>query len=323
MLIHADDTTPGIRRSRRGKHWHYFDPGGARIVDVGEIARLNRLGVPPAYARVWFCADPRGHLQAVGYDVKGRKQYRYHTAFRAARDAHKYDRCSAFGQALPRLRAAVEADMAVRGLPKAKVVAAVVRLLDQGHIRVGNDCYATENDSYGATTLRTDHSVVRGQRVTLDYRGKSGKEQRVEIGDAALAKIVRRCQDLPGQALFQYLGTDGEPHRIGSGDVNDYIRAQMGEDFSAKHFRTWGASVIAYQAIRDGAATLKEMLAPVAAALGNTPAISRKSYVHPDLIAVVAEGQQDKVTAVRLPRATRYLTAAERGLIGFLPAGDE
>ena len=320
MLKHVDDSAPGIQRTRRGKHWHYFTPDGARITDSTEIARLNGLGVPPAYRRVWFCPDARGHLQAIGYDAKGRKQYRYHAAFRAAREAHKYDRCGAFGAALPVLRRAVERDMALRGLPKTKVVAAVVRLLDQGYVRVGNDCYAAENDSYGATTLLSDHSAVRGSRVKLEYRGKSGKQQRVEISDAALAKVVRRCQDLEGQALFQYVGSDGEPHRIGSGDVNAYIQGHMGEDFSAKHFRTWGASVIAYQAIRDRAVTLKEVLAPVAEALGNTPAISRKSYVHPALIAVVNEGRAAAITSAKLPRSTAHLTAAERGLIAFLTA---
>lgn len=318
MLTHVDDSAPGITRQRRGKHWQYFTADTQRITDANEIARLNALGVPPAYARVWFSPDARGHLQAVGYDVKGRKQYRYHAQFRAAREAHKYDRCGSFGGALPKLRAAVTRDMAARGLGKAKVVAAVVRLLDQGYVRVGNDCYATENESYGATTLLSDHGEVRGSRVALEYRGKSGKEQRVEISDAALARVVRRCQDLPGQALFQYVGPDGEPHRIGSADVNAYIQDEMGEDFSAKHFRTWGASVIAFEAIRAGAATLKEVLAPVAAALGNTPAISRKSYVHPALIALVADGRGAELAAAKLPRSTKYLTGAERGLIGFL-----
>ena len=323
MLTHVDYSAPGITRRKRGKHWHYFTPDAQRITDAAEIARLNGLGVPPAYERVWFCPDATGHLQAIGFDAKGRRQYRYHPAFREAREAHKYDRCGSFGSALPKMRAAVEQDMAKRGLGKDKVIAAVVRLLDQGHVRVGNDCYANENESYGATTLLSDHSAVRGERVKLEYRGKSGKEQRVDISDAALAKVVRRCQDLPGQALFQYVGTDGEPHRIGSGDVNAYIQEHMGEDFSAKHFRTWGASVIAFEAIRGGAATLKEVLAPVAAALGNTPAISRKSYVHPALITLVNERRGAELAGARLPRATQYLTAAERGLIAFLAEASE
>ena len=310
MLHYADVCAPGITRRKRGGHWHYFAPDGKRITDPAEIGRLNRLAVPPA--------DPDGHLQAIGYDARGRKQYRYHEAFRAQREGHKYDRCSAFGAALPRLRATVERDIAARGLGRTRILAAVVRLLDSAHVRIGNDVYAAENGSYGATTLRNEHSEVRGSRVKLEYRGKSGKMQRVVVADAALAKIVRRCHDLPGQALFQYVGDDGEPHRIGSADVNAYIRDAMGDDFSAKHFRTWGASVIAFATIRAGAATLKEVLAPVAAALGNTPAISRKSYVHPRLIAVVGDGRADEVSRAKLPRPTRYLSAAERGLIEFL-----
>jgi len=321
MLTFVDTSAPGITRRKRGKHWHYFGVDGGRITATDEIARLNKLGVPPAYARVWFSPDPSGHLQAIGFDAKGRKQYRYHEHYRAAREADKYDRCGAFGTALPGLRAIVERDIAARGLGRDKVLAAIVRLLDSGHIRVGNDCYASANESYGATTLLTEHSRVRGAQVKLEYRGKSGKMQRVVIADASLAKIVRRCEDLPGQALFQYLGDDGEPHRIGSGDVNAYIKSAMGDDFSAKHFRTWGASVIAFDTIRSGdpaTLTLKTMLEPVAKALGNTPAISRKSYVHPALIALVVGERAGELATAKLPRPTQHLTATERGLIAFL-----
>ena len=318
MLTYGDSEAAGIIRRRRGEHWHYFDADGRRITAADAIARLNALAVPPAYERVWFSPDPAAHIQATGFDAKGRKQYRYHSNFRAARDADKYDRCAAFGAALPALRAAVARDIAERGLGRTKVLAAVVRLLDSGHIRVGNDCYARANDSYGATTLLTEHGVVRGDRVKLEYRGKSGKMQRVVIADASLAKIVRRCHDLPGQALFQYLDDDGAPHRIGSSDVNAYIKAAMGDDFSAKHFRTWGASVIAFDTIRSGVTTLKAMLVPVAAALGNTPAISRKSYVHPMLIAAVGTDRAREFAAMALPRPTRYLTPTERGLIAVL-----
>ncbi len=318
MLSFGDAGGPGITRRRRGRHWHYFAPDGQRITDGDEIARLNRLAVPPAYARVWFSADPTAHLQAVGYDAKGRRQYRYHPEFRSQREAHKYDRCAAFARALPKMRGAVERDIAARGLGRDKVLAGIVRLLDRGHIRVGNDCYAAANDSYGATTLLAEHSAVRGDKVRLEYRGKSGKMQKLVIADSSLAKIVRRCHDLPGQALFQYVGDDGEPHRIGSSDVNAYIKAAMGDDFSAKHFRTWGASVIALEAIRDGAPTLKAMLEPVAAALGNTPAISRKSYVHPALIAAMTDGTAEALRAMTLPRPMKHLAPVERGLIDFL-----
>jgi len=320
MLTYGDASEPGITRRRRGKHWHYFDATCRRITEAAEIARLNKLAVPPAYARVWFSADPASHLQAVGYDERGRRQYRYHADYRLQQDLAKYDRCVEFGGALPLVRARVEADMALPGLPRDKVLAAVVRLLDQGHIRVGNESYAAENKSFGATTLRNRHGAVRGNTVKLDYRGKSGKQQQVSITDKALARIVRRCQDLPGQALFQFVGDEGTPHRIGSADVNAYIKAAMGDDFSAKHFRTWGASVIAFETIVRSRAplTLKAVLEPVSEALGNTPAISRKSYVHPRLLELLSSGDAFDLAGATLPRPTKYLTAAERGLIGLL-----
>lgn len=322
-LRYSDPAEPGYTRRRYGKGWRFLDAEGKPVNDAETVARLTKLGVPPAYRDGWFCPWPNGHLQAVGYDDKGRRQYRYHEDFRARRDKAKYERCSQFGERLPRIRAKVEADLELRGLPRDKVVAAVVRLLDRGHVRIGNEGYAKENDSYGATTLRTDHSEVKGATVRLSYRGKSGKDQRVKLNDAQLAKIVRRCQDLEGQALFQYVGDDGEPRRIGSADVNDYIRDAMGDDFSAKHFRTWGASAIALEAIRafpDGDISLKLMLQPVADALGNTPAISRKSYVHPLLIEAVRQGRAGDIAALKAPRPTRYLSATERLLIEMLNA---
>ena len=322
MLNYGDASEPGITRRKRGAKWHFFHPDGSRVVCVDEIARLNKLAVPPAYERVWYALDADAHLQAVGYDAKGRKQYRYHADFRAEREGHKYDRCVDFGGALPLIRARVADDMELKGLPRDKVLAGIVRLLDQGHIRVGNEAYARENKSFGATTLRNRHGAVRGDTVRLEFRGKSGKLQQVRLADRNLAKIVRRCQDLPGQALFQYLGDDGEAHRIGSGEVNAYIKAAMGDDFSAKHFRTWGASVIAFETlIRTRAPlTLKAVLEPVAAALGNTPAISRKSYVHPKLIDLVTSGQAFELAGATLPRATKWLSGVERGLIGLLEA---
>ena len=320
MLTYGDAGEPGITRKKRGKHWHYFDAKGIRITAPEIVDRLNKLAVPPAYAKVWFSPDPDSHLQAVGIDARGRKQYRYHADFRAAQDSGKYASCVDFGNALPLVRARVEADMALPGLPRDKVLAAIVRILDQGHVRVGNEAYAAENKSFGATTLRNRHGQVRGSTVKLDYRGKSGKQQRVAITDKALARIVRRCQDLPGQALFQYQDDDGTPHRVGSSDVNAYIKAAMGEDFSAKHFRTWGASVIAFETIVRTRAplTLKALLEPVADALGNTPAISRKSYVHPTLLELVTSGGAFELAGTKLPRATKWLSAPERGLIGLL-----
>ena len=322
-LRYVDDTMPGITRRALKHGWAYHDADGKRITDRDEIDRLNRIAMPPAYRDCWFCADCRGHIQATGLDDRGRKQYRYHPDFRAAQDAEKYSGCADFARALPAIRRHVEADLARRGVDKATACAAVVRLLDLGHIRVGNRQYADENKSFGATTLRSRHVKVTGGRLMLCYRGKSRKQQTLSIENRRLATVVRRCQDLPGQQLFQYLAADGSRHPVSSHDVNDYLREASGCDFTAKHFRTWGASVIAYGAIvaagPDGIG-LKTMLAPVAAALGNTPAISRKSYVYPALIELAKAGGLKGQPPVRLPRATRWLSAAERGLTAFLDA---
>ncbi|MBV9843291.1 MAG: DNA topoisomerase IB [Sphingomonadaceae bacterium] len=320
-LSYAHDDEPGITRKKIGRAWGYFDAAGKRVTDRDEIDRLNKIGMPPAYRDCWFCADPRGHIQGIGYDEKGRKQYRYHVDFRAAAEAEKYERCADFGRALPKLRAKVDADLGRRTLNRETVIAAIVRLLDLGRVRIGNDAYAKANKSFGATTLRQKHAKASGSRVRLEYLGKSGKQQSITVTDRRLATIVKRLQDLPGQRLFQYVDNNGERHAIGSHDVNDYIKQATGRDFTAKTFRTWGASVLAYQHLIESAergCTLKTMLAPVAAALGNTPAISRKSYVHPALIALARSGGLKQGCPIRLPRAKRYLQPAERGLIAFL-----
>nr|WP_245842901.1 DNA topoisomerase IB [Sphingomonas laterariae] len=299
--------------------WAYFSAAGKRITRRSTIDRLNAIALPPAYRDAWFCRDERGHIQAIGWDEKGRKQYRYHADFRAAQDAAKYDRCADFGRALPRIRARVEQDLARRALDRDRVVAAIVRLLDLGRVRIGNPGYTKANRSFGATTLRSRHAEVHGHRVRLEYRAKSGKIQQLTISDARLARIVRRCQDLPGQNLFQYLDADGTPHPVSSGDVNDYLRAASGADFTAKHFRTWAASVIAFATWVEagGHLSIGAMLEPVAQALGNTPAIARKSYVHPALIELA--GQRTPLPAgLKLPRRTKYLSPPERGLITFL-----
>ncbi|MFS0735704.1 DNA topoisomerase IB [Sphingomonas sp. 1P06PA] len=318
-ITYVDDDLPGItRRKLRGK-WAYFDAKDERIKDREEIDRLNAIGLPPAYRDAWFCPSPDGHIQAIGYDEKGRKQYRYHTGFREQQEAAKYDRCAAFGLALPLLRARVESDLAGRKLAFDTVVAAIVRLLDLGKVRVGNEGYAKANKSFGATTLRARHAQVSGSRLKLEYKGKSGKVQRLTIEDGRLSRMARRCQDLPGQHLFQYLDDDGTAHPIGSADVNAYIRDATGGDFTAKHFRTWGASVIAFRTLiesGDKPCSVKGMLEPVAEALGNTPAIARKSYVHPALIEIAKSGES--MAGLKLPRATRYLQPAERGLVAFL-----
>ncbi|WP_116091548.1 DNA topoisomerase IB [Sphingomonas crusticola] len=321
-LRHVDDKTAGITRKRAGHGWAYFASSGERITNRDEIDRLNAIALPPAYTNAWYCPFANGHIQATGIDARGRKQYRYHVDFRAAQEADKYERCADFGRALPKLRAKVDADLAGRKLARDTVIAAVVRLLDLGHIRVGNEAYAKENKSFGATTLRNRHAKVTGGKLRLEYIGKSGKKQRLTIEDRRLAAIVRRTQDLPGQHLFEYLDDDGAPQPVGSAEVNDYIRDATGGDFTAKHFRTWGASLLAFEHIlstaKDGRPGLKAMLEAVAAALGNTPAISRKSYVHPALIELCRGGDASELCTLKLPRATQWLDSHERALIAFL-----
>ncbi|SMF61844.1 DNA topoisomerase-1 [Allosphingosinicella indica] len=322
-LCYVDDALPGITRKRRGRYWQYFDAKGDRITDREEIDRLNGIGLPPAYSDAWFCPSANGHIQAIGWDEKGRKQYRYHPDFRAKQDAEKYDLCASFGRALPLLRARIQNDMAGRKLSRDTVVATVVRLLDVGILRVGNKAYAEANNSFGATTLQDRHVKVRGATLKMRFKAKSGKLRELTITDKRLSHMVKRCQDLPGQHLFQFVDEDGEQRPVSSTDVNDYIRDAMGEEFTAKHFRTWGASAIAFEALcgaGDKGLTLKQLLEPVAEALGNTPAISRKSYVHPALIEAVKDSKCF-AAGVQCPRATKYLSSAERGLIDFLENG--
>jgi DNA topoisomerase-1 len=320
-LRFTEDSQPGITRRRKGRYFAFFDPGGARITDRDEIDRLRAIGLPPAYERCWYCADATGHLQATGYDARGRKQYRYHPGFREAQEADKYAGCATFGARLPRLRARVETDLRKRSVGRDRAVAAIVRLLDIGMIRVGNDRYAEENKSYGATTLRMRHAAIEGGMLRLSYRGKSGKMHDRRVKDAGLLRFVRAMQDLPGQRLFQYVDDDGERHEVGSSDVNAYLHAVMGSGISAKHFRTWGGSVTAFSCLYhgEGGTGLKSMLACVAEALGNTPAISRKSYVHPALIDLAKSGDVEVWrAATKLPRATQWLSREERGLMAFL-----
>jgi DNA topoisomerase-1 len=322
-ISYCDDTEAGITRkkTRHGK-WAYHAPDGTRITDRDEIDRLNAIGLPPAYTDAWFCPHAHGHIQAVGWDEKGRKQYRYHLDFRAQQEAAKYDLCAPFGQALARLRARMEADLARRTHSKERTVAAIVKLLDIASLRIGNESYARTNKSFGLTTLRDRHADIRGTTLTLEYRAKSGKQRRLKITDGSLARFVKKCQDLPGQKLFQYVGDDGEVHGVTSSDVNAYIRAATGGEFTAKHFRTWGASLTAFEALieADAPIGLKAMLEPVVERLGNTPAIARKSYVHPALIELGKDkaAQAAFRQSLRLPRATQYLTRTERGLIAFL-----
>lgn len=318
-LIHTDDSLPGISRERVGDGWRYRDASGKIVRDRAEITRLNAIALPPAYEDAWFCPAANGHILATGYDARGRKQYRYHPDFRMAREADKYDRCAAFGQALPLLRARLVDDLRRRKLSPERVVAAVVRLLDLAALRVGNEQYVLANKSFGATTLRRRHVTLKGERLRLAYRAKGGARREVTISDRSLVTLVRRLQDLPGQHLFQYEDEDGA-RVVASDDVNAYIRDAMGEDFSAKHFRTWSASVAAFTFLYDADAppALKPMLAHVAAQLGNTPAIARRAYIHPAMIAAAQRRGDFAAAAGALPRSTRYLSRYERGFLNYL-----
>jgi len=291
-LRHSTDRRPGITRRRSGRGFSYRDADGNVVRDRETLARIRSLAIPPAWTDVWICPYPNGHLQATGRDAKGRKQYRYHPRFRRGRDAAKFERLVAFANALPAIRSRVDEDLARPGLPKEKVLAAVVRLLELTLIRVGNEEYARLNRSFGLTTLRDRHADVAGSSIRFRFRGKSGRQHEVGLRDRRLAAIVRKCRDLPGQELFQYVGRDGEPIDVGSDDVNDYLRS-IAPDVTAKDFRTWAGTVLAFRALRaldrpatDGQAK-KNVVAAIretAELLGNTPAVCRQAYVHPVVV---------------------------------------
>lgn len=329
-LVYVTDAAPGIRRVRCGSGFAYRGPQGAWLRDRATLQRIRALAVPPAYREVWICTRPDGHLQATGRDARGRKQYRYHPEFRAQREADKFQRLAAFGRALPRLRAQVESDLAAatgNGPPTQRMaLAAIVRLLDTTFVRVGNDEYARSNRSFGLTTLRRHHAGVQGSVLRLCFRGKSGRQHEVHLDDVRVARIVRRCQQLPGQELFRFVDGDGVTRSVGSGDVNDYLEQACRERFTAKHFRTWHGSVQALELLVAAAAAdrargvrrtipLKPVIAEVARRLGNTAAVCRKSYIHPDVLALAA-----RMPAQGLPTARRRrgLDAAECRLLRWL-----
>ena len=322
MLRHSSDEEPGYSRQKKGRSWAYFDAHGKRVTNRDEIERLNAIGLPPAYGDAWFCKDANGHLQATGRDARGRKQYRYHEEYRKRQDRSKYADALTFGQALPKLRKRVEKDLRKRKLDRDTVLAAVVRLLDTEFIRIGNEEYAKSNKSFGATTLRTHHLRHKGSKLRMRFPAKHGIVRDVTITDRNLKRIVGKCHDLPGQPLFQYVNGDGQPQPVNSSDVNDYIRNATGLDFTAKHFRTWGASVIFFEQMLEKVEaqrlSLKTALEPVADALGNTPAISRKSYVHPGLIDALQDDPRDPLKGFALPRARRRLSRAETGFLKYL-----
>ncbi|PWC48390.1 DNA topoisomerase IB [Azospirillum sp. TSA6c] len=298
-LTYSADETPGIRRRRYGKGFRFLWPDGTPVTEEDTLARIRKLAIPPAYKDVWICPDPDGHLQATGRDAKGRKQYRYHQRWTELREGTKFGRMVEFCHALPKLRERVNADLGRRGLPREKVLAAVVRLLETTLIRVGNEAYARENRSYGLTTLRDDHAEIEGTEVRFSFKGKSGKEWNVALKDRRLARVVAACRDVPGDELFQYLDRDGQRHAVTSGDVNAYLREATGADFTAKDFRTWAGTVLAAMALRefesfDSASAAKRnvtrAIEQVATRLGNTPSVCRKSYVHPEVLDAYLEG---------------------------------
>lgn len=299
-LTYVNDDDPGVTRQATAKGFVYKAPDGRRITNPVDLERIAALAIPPAWTQVWICPHPHGHIQATGRDQKGRKQYRYHVGWREARDAAKYDRMLAFGRALPRLRRRVDADLVRRGLPREKVLAAVVRIMELTLIRVGNEEYARTNRSFGLTTLRDRHARISAAGAVFEFRGKSGKVHSTGLRDRRLARIIKACQDIPGQRLFQYMDAQGQRRAVESADVNAYIRTATGGDFSAKDFRTWAGTLHAAQALMNEPAAQSPTEARrrttacirlVAARLGNTVAVCRSSYIHPRVLAAYEAGE--------------------------------
>jgi DNA topoisomerase-1 len=325
-LRYVSDEMPGIRREKHGAHFAYFAQDGSKIDDEKELARIKALAVPPAYSDVWICPLPNGHIQATARDARGRKQYRYHKRWRETRDENKYDRMLTFAQNLPKMRKRIESDLALPGLPREKVLATIVQLLETTAIRVGNDEYAKDNNSFGLTTLRNKHAKVEGSNVRFSFRGKSGVRQALDLRDRRLAKIIRQCQDLPGQQLFEYLEDDGASRAIDSSDVNEYIRDISGEDFSAKDFRTWVGTVTCAMLLAsdsvdadtqtDRKQRVVAVIKDVAKRLGNTPAICRKCYVHPAIVEAYLEA--GTLAPARAPRSREGFTDEDLFVLALL-----
>jgi DNA topoisomerase-1 len=326
-LRYVSDARPGIRRRRSGRGFTYASPTGERITDPDRLAWIRALAIPPAWTDVWICPDPRGHLQATGRDAKGRKQYRYHGDWRATRDETKFDRMQAFAHALPILRRRARADLGRPGLPREKVLATLVQLLERSLIRVGNEEYAKQNDSFGLTTMRVKHVRVTGGTVHFQFRGKSGKHHTIDVNDWQLAHVVKQCRDLPGQELFQYLDADGKRQRVGSGDLNAYLREVTGEEFTSKDFRTWWGTVLAVKALRElppGRSKThceKNVLLAieaVAGLLGNTRSVCRKSYVHPGVVDCYVDGSLAKILSRASTKGPSGLRPDEVALLAIL-----
>ncbi len=325
-LRYVSDQSPGLRRKRVGKGFIYLDSGGRTLRDAETIGRIKRLAVPPAWTDVWICPDPRGHLQATGRDVRGRKQYRYHARWREVRDAVKYDRMLAFAESLPRIREHTDRDLERPDLPREKVLATIVRLLEDTRIRIGNDEYRKENGSYGLTTLRNRHVNVIGADVRFTFRGKSGKQHTIELHDRRMARIIKRFLEIPGQELFKYVDDAGEVKAIDSADVNEYLHEITGEDFTAKDFRTWAGTILAARFLRETAGAtnsrgakklLVRAIARVAEELGNTAAVAKKGYIHPAVIAAYLSGGLEPISEKDDPDPYK-LSAEERSLLGVI-----
>ncbi|HEY2467923.1 MAG TPA: DNA topoisomerase IB [Terracidiphilus sp.] len=313
-LRYVSDTAPGIARRRRGKGFEYLDPEGKRVRDREVLARIKSLAIPPAWRDVWICPRANGHIQATGRDARGRKQSRYHARWREVRDETKYERMKLFGEALPGIRERIEKDLALPDLPREKILATIVRLLETTFIRVGNVEYARENHSYGLTTLRNKHVDVEGSTVRFKFQGKSGKRHVIDLNDRRLARIVKRCLDLPGYELFQYVDDDGAVHSVDSSDVNEYLRSITDQPFTAKDFRTWAGTVLACLALSefevfDSATQAKRnvvaAIKTVAEQLGNTPAVCRKCYIHPMVLECYMCGELLKILKIAERRAQK------------------
>jgi DNA topoisomerase I len=329
-LQYVSDDRPGYRRRANGEAFAYFDTEGKRIRDEPRLLRIKRLAIPPAWTDVWICPSPNGHIQATGRDARRRKQYRYHDRWREIRDENKFGRLVDFAKGLPQIRKRVDHDIKLPGLPREKVLATVVRLLERTFIRIGNDEYARENKSFGLTTIKDRHVTLRGAHLRFRFRGKSGRQHEVDIRDGQLAKIISRLQDLPGQELFQYVDDDGEVCDVRSQDVNDYLRDITNENFTAKDFRTWAGTLLSALALnaqgrfetnKQGKANVKTAISAVAQLLGNTPTICRKCYVHPAIVEAYLSGKQIAGLAVGIKRPENInVHEVERAILKFLRA---
>ena len=329
-LQYVNDERTGYRRKAKGKNFEYLDTEGKLIRDEQRLLRIKRLAIPPAWRDVWICPSANGHVQATGRDARGRKQYRYHERWREVRDENKFDRLSQFAKALPKIRRRVAQDLKLPGLPRQKVLATIVQLLERTFIRVGNEEYARDNKSFGLTTMRNRHVKIKGAKVRFRFRGKSGRQHEVDVTDHRIAKVIAKCEDLPGQDLFQYLEENGEARDVTSQDVNGYLREIAGEDFTAKDFRTWGGTVLAaialskqeeFQTKNEEKSNIKTAIRAVAEVLGNTPAVCRKCYVHP--LIVEAYLNQTRIGGLNGSKSLEppNLRRVERAVLKFLCAG--